>query len=278
MNLKTCIHIPDDGLRCVIWNTRGLAGSPTSPQLSRERKHNYITRLAKNNDIICLQEIHGKHEFLQTTRVYAPKFRLCGTFIPNNLNASGTAICIRKNLLPEGAIISHTVTCQGRDHIVNIRSGACNLVVVNVRFEPALTLVSLRERLHIWHLFPEALRVITGVFNICESQEGRFNLWNQTFTDGDAVKAALFCSFFPSLTGTTRTLSRIDRAFVKLLMAEARDFHCYCHVLENRERSIPSDHAAVRVVIQKPTTRCDQDTRSKLDVQTSLFLLNFETD
>ena len=134
LNRNTCVHIHDDGFRCVIWNTRGLIGSPTSPQLSRERIHNYFTRLAKNNDIICLQEIHGKHEFPQAIQVLAPQFRLYGTFIPKILNAGGSAICTHKNLLSEGAIITHAVTCQGRDRIVNIQSGARNLVVVNVHF------------------------------------------------------------------------------------------------------------------------------------------------
>ena len=50
-------------------------------------------------------------------------------------------------------------------------------------------------------------------------------------------KAALFHSFFffrtLSVNGVCRTLSRIDRAFINLPMAEARDFHCYSHVLEN---------------------------------------------
>ena len=45
-------------------------------------------------------------------------------------------------------------------------------------------------------------------------------------------------------------------------MAEARDFHCYSHVFENLEkRSIPSDHAAVRVVIHKPTIPGHQGKR-----------------
>ena len=53
-----------------------------------------------------------------------------------------------------------------------------------------------------------------------------------------------------------RTLSRIDRIFINLSMSELRDFHYYSHVFENlRNRSIPSDHAAVRIVIQKPTNR-----------------------
>ena len=39
--------------------------------------------------------------------------------------------------------------------------------------------------------------------------------------------------------GTIRTLSRIDRAFINLPVAEARDFQCYSYVFENLgERSI----------------------------------------
>ena len=56
-------------------------------------------------------------------------------------------------------------------------------------------------------------------------------------------------------------------------MAEARDFHCSSHVVENLgKKTIPSDHAAVRLVIQKPTHR-GQQTYSQLDVQTSHFLV-----
>ena len=62
--------------------------------------------------------------------------------------------------------------------------------------------------------------------------------------------------------GIIRTLSRIDRIFTNLPMAEARDFHCYSHVFENLgNRTIPSDHAAVRLVIHKPTNREQQGKR-----------------
>ena len=45
-------------------------------------------------------------------------------------------------------------------------------------------------------------------------------------------------------------------------MAEARDFHCYSHVFENLvKQTIPSDHAAVRFVIQQPTNRGNQSKR-----------------
>ena len=46
------------------------------------------------------------------------------------------------------------------------------------------------------------------------------------------------------------------------LWLKARDFHCYSHVADNPgERSIPSDHVADRIVVQKPTNRCDQVRR-----------------
>ena len=100
LSRNTCVHIPAGGLRCVTWSTRGLIGSPASPQLSR-KIHIYFTRLTKNNDIICLQEKHGKHEFLQAIHVLAPQFRLYGTFIPNNLNAGGSAVFIRFSCLKQ---------------------------------------------------------------------------------------------------------------------------------------------------------------------------------
>ena len=37
---------------------------------------------------------------------------------------------------------------------------------------------------------------MAGDVNICEPEQGRFNVWNQTFTDGDAGKTAVFFCFF----------------------------------------------------------------------------------
>ena len=54
------------------------------------------------------------------------------------------------------------VTCQGRDHIVNIRSGCRSPLVVNVHSELELTWRSPRERLRL------AIGVVVGDFNICE--------------------------------------------------------------------------------------------------------------
>ena len=91
-----------------------------------------------------------------------------------------------------GRAVITFVTIQSRDR---------NLVVVSVHFEADLTLRNLRERLRPitprWPRYVEALSVIVGDFNICELEEGIFNSWHQTFTDGDAGKAALFRSCVP---------------------------------------------------------------------------------
>ena len=113
--------------------------------------------------------------------------------------------------------------------------------------------------------------------SICDPEEGRFNVWNHSFTDGDLGKTGVFHSFFPHVLeiaqpdytrrdstalGVIRTFSRVDGIFINLLMAEARDFHCYSHVFENLvKETIPSDHAAVRLVIQRPTNRGHQSKR-----------------
>ena len=76
----------------------------------------------------------------------APRFKLVDSFILGNENAGGSAICIHKDCLPEDAIVTHMITCQGRDHIVNVQSGRKNIVIVFVHFEPEFTLRRLRER------------------------------------------------------------------------------------------------------------------------------------
>ena len=40
--------------------------------------------------------------------------------------------------------------------------------------------------------------VILGDFIICDPEEGRFNVWNQSFTDGDPGKTAVFHFSFPT--------------------------------------------------------------------------------
>ena len=116
---------------------------------------------------------------------------------------------------------------------MNIQSGRHNLVFINVHFEPELTLRQLRGRLSLiqahWPTYPSGVGTILGDFNICDpEEEGRFNVWNQSFTDGDPGQTAVFHSFFPHVLEVAqsdhtrrdstaleiiRTLSRIDRIF-----------------------------------------------------------------
>ena len=87
-------------------------------------------------------------------------------FFPGNENAGGLAICINKDLLPDDATVTHTVTCPGRDHIVSIQSERTKLVIDNVHFEPELTVRRLRERPHHivphWPSYPNAVGLILG--------------------------------------------------------------------------------------------------------------------
>ena len=111
----------------------------------------------------------------------------------------GRIVCIDRDILLEQTVVTHLVTCQGPDHLVNIQSGPHNLVFVNVRFEPELTLRQLRHSLNLihphWPSYPNGV-AFWGDCNICDPEQGRFYVWNQTFTDGDPRKTAMFHSFF----------------------------------------------------------------------------------
>ena len=72
------------------------------------------------------------------------------------------------------------MTCQGRDHLL-----ADNIVIVNVHFEPELTICG--KYLANYVLFTHTGLLIQWCgrcfdFNICDPEEGRFNVWNQSFT------------------------------------------------------------------------------------------------
>ena len=174
--------------------------------------HICLKRLAKNYDISCLQ-IHEKDEFLHAFQVLVPQFRFDGTLKPHKVNADGSAVCIHKNLLLDGGMVTHVVTCQGRDHIVNIQSGDRNLVITIGHFEADLTLGNPRERLRLitphWPLYAEAY----GSFQYLRARGRKIQLVE---SDSSQMvmrgKTALFRSFsptsskLPSLTSQGETL------------------------------------------------------------------------
>ena len=112
--------------------------------------------------------------------------------------------------------------------------------------------------------------ILIGDLDICEPEYGRFDEASHTFSDGDPGGTAVFRSTFPhaleiappnctrkdvSADGILRTLLRIDRAFINIPMAEARDFRCRTQTVDYfRNRSLPCDHTAIRFTIQKPTS------------------------
>ena len=208
------------GLRCITLEYWCLVGSVFTRHRRRESQLAYLKKLFDRNNIICLQEVHGKDDFLQAVQVLAPRFRFFGTFLLDSENAGGSAISIHRELLPEEALVTHLITCHGRDHLVNIQSERHSLVIVNVHFEPERTLRQLRGRLGLihrhWPAYPKGVGVILGDFNICDPEEGPFNVGNQTFTEGDPGKTAVFHSFFrmslrlPNLTTQEKTVQPLE--------------------------------------------------------------------
>ena len=73
-----CGPFLSEGMRCITWNTRGLVGFVFSKQKNREFKLKYLRRLFGANNILCLQEVHGKDEYPQAFQVLAPRFRFFG--------------------------------------------------------------------------------------------------------------------------------------------------------------------------------------------------------
>ena len=202
-----------EGMRCVTWNTRGLVGSGFSKQKNREFKLKYLKILFDANNMLCLQEVHGKDEYLQAVQVLAPRFRFFGTFIPDNENAGKSAICIHGEILPGEVIVTHLVTCQGRDHLVNIQSGRHNLVIVGVHFEPERTLRQIRGRLRLihprWPAFPNGVCIMLSDFNIFEIKK-KDDLMSGSRHSPMATRERLPCSTH-SFHTSLRLLNMITR-------------------------------------------------------------------
>ena len=76
--------------------------------------------------------------------------------------------------------------------------------------------------------------------------------------------------------GTLRVLSRIDRAFINIPIAEACDFHCYSHVTDDLgDRTLLSDHVSTRINIPKPASKTKiSRPDAKLAREISLVLLH----
>ena len=183
-------------------------------------------------------------------------------------------ICIHRDLLPAEALVTHSITCHGRDHLVNIQSEGHSLVIVNVHLEPDLTLRQLRGRLgHIhphWPAYPNGVDVIwvTSTSVTLKKDDSMFGTKHSPM----ATQERLLCSI-PFFHKSLRLPNLITQEETPLFQGSI-GYSSIClwlkhvistassHVDENLgKKDIPSDHAAVRLVILKPTHRGDQNKR-----------------
>ena len=175
-----------------------------------------------------------------------------GTFAEGHVNAGGHATLIRKWLLRGGCVLQHQITRVGQDHLITLSSEIGLFMHANVHFRPNSTLGELRPRLHAihahWPVYPAGVGVLIGDLNICDPEEGRFCEASQTFSHGDQGRTATFGSVFPhalqnahpnctrkdvSIDCILCTLSRIDRAFIDIPVAEARFFQCRAQTVDD---------------------------------------------
>ena len=225
-------------------------GSAASNQRPRENKLRYHKRIAEKSDIVCLQETHGRIEHLLNIdtvldRALWLKF---GTFTTVNVNSGGSVILARTDTFGLVTMIEQEETFPGRDHLVRIWQVGDSCTVINLHYQPEGTLQELRRRLRaaaaLWPTHPDGAGNLVGDFNICDPAEGRLNSRNQTFSDGDASRAAALLAVFRRSVeiaesfairkdvrrdDSIHTSSRIDRVFVNLPIAELRDFPP-CHL------------------------------------------------
>ena len=57
-----------------------------------------------------------------------------------------------------------------------------------------------------WLAYLSGVGIILVDFNICDPEEGRLNVWNQSLTDGDSGKIVVFHSFFPHVLELAQSL------------------------------------------------------------------------
>ena len=107
----------------VLLGTLGVSLDRVFPsQKNRELKLKYFRKFFDNNNILCLQEFHGKDEYLPAIQVLAPRFKFFAPFHFWKRECRGSAICIHKELPPEDAIVTHT-GCFVRIGALGLRKG-----------------------------------------------------------------------------------------------------------------------------------------------------------
>ena len=165
---------------------------------------------------------------------------------------------------------------------MRIRQLDCSCTVITFHYQSEGTLHELRRRLRaaaaLWPTYPImwVSSLVTSTF-VTQPRVGS-NL--VTRPSAMVMLAALPPSsplfsrsveiaqpFFITLTdvrrdGCIHTFSRLDGVFVNLPMAELRDFQCHSHTVGTMgDKSVPSEHFSVWLVIESPSQEANWITR-----------------
>ena len=239
----------DGGATCrslsvVTWNCASLFGAAPRDEVGRKRylaKMNKVAGLARNHDVVFLQEVHGSEEDLTSLGCYIPNHLLCGSFCQSRA-AGGVLTIIHPRLRQRyGECHDFKVVHPGRATVVDLVDSRDEADLAGGRHEP-LSLCCIhvvpawsanekytflgRIRSFVPH-FGEAVVFLAGDFNFPVDGEGRVNLSTERVTGGSDSVASHFDVLFDDLTeiaqdrptrrrsegGSITVLSRIDRVY-----------------------------------------------------------------
>ena len=129
--------------------SRRHAGRVLEHQRSAQRRHEKRLSVASQlmfcSDVLCLQETHGTHEYLQALAViFLSGWILVGTFLADKKNAGGCAVLVRKSF-PSCKEVSNMWSCvmvKITWSLLRTGHGSCTIFL-----KPRLTQRELRKRL-----------------------------------------------------------------------------------------------------------------------------------
>ena len=108
-----CGPFLSEGMRCITWNTRGLVGSV----LTRQEQIIQISQKTLGQQHYFSRKCMERTSFFRLSRCWRRNLVFLVPFFLTMRMRRGSAMCIRMDLLSEGAVVSHVITCYGRDHL-----------------------------------------------------------------------------------------------------------------------------------------------------------------
>ena len=169
----------------------------------------------------------------------------------------------------------------------------CVMVIVNVHFEPDLLVRDLRERLRLISnqrpRSPEAFGVLIGDLNLCDPEEGKFNINKPSLCWGRCGQDGTFLILFPAELHEEGCCRRWHSACTiknrqSLFFQSSHGWSAWFSLFFSRNwqprRAVHTERSCCC-----PNSRAENDrtlrqsqANPELDVQTSRFLHHFEAD